>query len=414
MDTTCVPCCDGQLHALQGTWQNIELPNELYLVQDRTVSRVRQSTSEKTVFNNVLVVDKVHDRIQWGVKGKFILGWVSGEECAGLLDEVSWTVPGADTRAPGGRTKEWRWKRLDSSALPAETFSDSLVVVAAEASPEAFWPLANAACSSSIAASTTPSATAAESHLSQPGAVPGLALGTPPSAPRPVAPRPPSCPPPPHLVAPSQALGTEPEVVAAIQGHWLNSADSTESYRVCGLDVARHKASRMEVRTFRLRWNAASRRIEWGLGKYFLQPPTSAAMPRAVWTPSDGRGRGFSWTRAGGRAGEPPVAPTASGLGPAALSPLGLVSTQRPPAPPPPPPPSAAAAGCGAVLLQLAEAERAQLEWQQRLQAQAEPQQGWLQQQLQQEALRQLRHVWCQHHAVAVAPQPALHRVAPY
>ena len=45
-------------------------------------------------------------------------------------------------------------------------------------------------------------------------------------------------------------------------------------------------------------WNQVNleRCLEWGSGKYYLQPPESLPMMEAVWLACDG-GRGFAWRR---------------------------------------------------------------------------------------------------------------------
>ncbi|CAE7438487.1 unnamed protein product, partial [Symbiodinium necroappetens] len=64
-------------------------------------------------------------------------------------------------------------------------------------------------------------------------------------------------------------------VVSALQGHWESQRDSSETYVVHGLDVVRHQRQRSGVqrRPFSLRWNVTKQCLEWGSGKYFLQPP---------------------------------------------------------------------------------------------------------------------------------------------
>ncbi|CAE7695066.1 fhkD [Symbiodinium sp. CCMP2456] len=93
-------------------------------------------------------------------------------------------------------------------------------------------------------------------------------------------------------------------VVSALQGHWESQRDSSETYVVHGLDVVRHQRQRSGVqrRPFSLRWNVTKQCLEWGSGKYFLQPPTSLPMDEAVWLASAG-GPGFAWRRVPGKGG---------------------------------------------------------------------------------------------------------------
>eukprot|EP00931_Biecheleriopsis_adriatica_P014620 TRINITY_DN11656_c0_g1_i1.p1 TRINITY_DN11656_c0_g1~~TRINITY_DN11656_c0_g1_i1.p1 ORF type:complete len:840 (-),score=179.11 TRINITY_DN11656_c0_g1_i1:47-2539(-) len=89
-------------------------------------------------------------------------------------------------------------------------------------------------------------------------------------------------------------------VVTALQGLWASMKFASEAYKVQGLDVVRTKSQEggiAERRNFSLRWNAELRRLEWGSGKYILQPPEQLPMDRAIWLASDGVGRGFAWRR---------------------------------------------------------------------------------------------------------------------
>ena len=100
-----------------------------------------------------------------------------------------------------------------------------------------------------------------------------------------------------HVEAAPDAEGAR-FVVSALQGVWESQRDSSELYFVQGLDVVRQQKSSggVQKRPFSLRWSAGKRCLEWGSGKYFLQPPSSLPMMEAVWLASDG-GRGFAWRR---------------------------------------------------------------------------------------------------------------------
>jgi len=117
MAAASLPRCEVQLNALQGLWQNIDIPSELYLVQECSVTKFQQTRNSM-----VLAVDKLRDRVQWGAKGKFILRWDSIEEGAdGQPKEVLWRVPeeAGDTRnATRGKPKQWRWRRNWPPACP--------------------------------------------------------------------------------------------------------------------------------------------------------------------------------------------------------------------------------------------------------------------------------------------------------
>ncbi|CAK9012298.1 unnamed protein product [Durusdinium trenchii] len=90
--------------------------------------------------------------------------------------------------------------------------------------------------------------------------------------------------------------------VAALQGAWESQRNSSETYVVQGLDVARHQRQSngtVTKRPYSLRWNPSKRCLEWGSGKYFLQAPAAVPMVEAVWLASDG-GPGFAWRRTKG------------------------------------------------------------------------------------------------------------------
>lgn len=214
--------------------------------------RLRQHTGELAEMTGVLRPDAARGRLQWGVKGKFVM------------------EPAAAPAAP--------------AAAP--------VAAAAAAFEAALWE-----------------------------ALPGLQDST------------------------SQPVAVEEEqeaVVAALQGLWSNSSDQSEVYKVDGLEVTRSKAGGVESRSFRLRWNPTSRRLEWGVGKYALQPPAHGPMDAAVWLPSDGQGRGFTWHRlrllGGAAAGAETAGAAASGTTVAAAG------VGRGPLPAGPMPPRAATA----------------------------------------------------------------------
>ena len=74
--------------------------------------------------------------------------------------------------------------------------------------------------------------------------------------------------------------------VAALQGAWESQRNSSETYVVQGLDVARHQRQSngtVTKRPYSLRWNPSKRCLEWGSGKYFLQAPAAVPMVEAVW-----------------------------------------------------------------------------------------------------------------------------------
>lgn len=87
--------------------------------------------------------------------------------------------------------------------------------------------------------------------------------------------------------------------LTALQGFWESQRDSSETYSVKGMDVTRHQRQGnggVQRRPYSLRWNTSKRCLEWGSGKYYLQPPESLPMMEAVWLACDG-GRGFAWRR---------------------------------------------------------------------------------------------------------------------
>jgi len=84
--------------------------------------------------------------------------------------------------------------------------------------------------------------------------------------------------------------------VNALQGLWANKEQSSEVYEVRGLEVSRTQEGGVP-RTFQLHWNAERCRVEWGIGRYELIPPSmDAPLQEVAWQPLDG-GRGFVWRR---------------------------------------------------------------------------------------------------------------------
>lgn len=96
---------------------------------------------------------------------------------------------------------------------------------------------------------------------------------------------------------PQWTSAEEKAAVEALQGLWANNKDSSETYRVTGLDAVRTRPNE-GPRKFTLRWDRAHRRLDWATGKYFLQPPGDGPVDTVVWVASDSNGgRGFSWRR---------------------------------------------------------------------------------------------------------------------
>jgi hypothetical protein len=117
-------------------------------------------------------------------------------------------------------------------------------------------------------------------------------------------------------------LPRESEVVAALQGSWVNILDKKETIKVSSLSYQQRTDTGGEAKhakTIKLRWNPEFHQVEWVSGKYYLQLQDGAMVPMqvAVWMPSEGTGRGFSWRRAGGTAGDMqfalPSSPAGSG-----------------------------------------------------------------------------------------------------
>lgn len=387
--------CEELLTAMQGTWQNMDVATEFYVVINRTVTRIRQQTGDVAEFQNILRPDFANNCLQWGVKGKFVMQ--VHEVNYTRLSEVSWSAPtGAPPvpSLPGIRTKCWRWRRNDNVDL-------ATVGSAAGPRPIVLSPTATALLSQVQLATATqqlqsqqpgmvmlpqqqPLAAAALLHqmprettlpLQQGSSVTAPPLQQPPysTTPKPKPPplqQPPPPPPPlqqplplqqptfattpkvpqlgtalapspqqltpgtkaspagsPHLpvqhdqqVLPPPAIQPlegplrsavredEDMVTAAIQGRWMNWENVNEVYHVRGLTVVRTRMESGDSHTFHLRWNAVQHRMEWGVGKYVLQPPSSAPMlgavrkPEArefklVWEAMDGSGKDFSWHR---------------------------------------------------------------------------------------------------------------------
>ncbi|CAJ1357885.1 unnamed protein product [Effrenium voratum] len=236
------------LECLQGCWQNVKELHEFYLVQDASVTRIRQNTGETMEFSRVLKPDSSGSGLQWGLHGRFVLQIDTSTLTADSdLTQVSWLTPEeahvqalSGPREPGTQgVKGWRWQRVD--------------------------PLLA-------------------------GVAPGVPVETAvPSAPAP-APVPPASP----MDSP-----TDPKqaALAQLQGSWKNCLDDNECYVVRGLDVMRYKVG-FEAKPFRLHWDDATGRLWWGsTGRYSLQPP--ADMQKAVWESKNGS-RGFTWERTEG------------------------------------------------------------------------------------------------------------------
>ncbi|CAJ1453220.1 unnamed protein product [Effrenium voratum] len=249
------------LECLQGCWQNVKELHEFYLVQDASVTRIRQNTGETMEFSRVLKPDSSGSGLQWGLHGRFVLQIDTSTLTADSdLTQVSWLTPEeahvqalSGPREPGTQgVKGWRWQRVD--------------------------PLLA-------------------------GVAPGVPVETAaPSAPAP-APVPPASP----MDSP-----TDPKqaALAQLQGSWKNCLDDNECYVVRGLDVMRYKVG-FEAKPFRLHWDDATGRLWWGsTGRYSLQPP--ADTQKAVWESKNGS-RGFTWERTEGPGGQkgpqPPSTP---------------------------------------------------------------------------------------------------------
>ena len=382
MASTSLLRCDVQLNALQGLWQNMDVPYELYIVQERTVTKFRANcyevTGEMVQHLKVIVIDSSHDRVQWG---KFILQWTPlSEGAGGLPDEILWIMPDAASTShmPHTKPKQWRWQRIVASSNLAAALTELVPAVG----PNAHIPASASGVSSpTVTLGTSPTIVSASAALVQQSlAAPSTPVAALPS--KPMEPRPPATPPPPHLIAaklplepPSnlatqlgqwksgpvvveprphltqQLSSTEGKVTSALQGSWVNILDNTETYQVTGLSVARRKANRrafhmrgqsqggrkanrwaiMETRTFHMRWNATFHRIQWGMGKYYLQMPMAVPMQAAIWLSSDGRSRGFSWSRLARSPQDAAMPSSMSGsLAPAAPVPECLVHMPRP------------------------------------------------------------------------------------
>jgi len=113
--------CRELVASLQGAWQNADKPNEVYVVSDRNVTRLRHNRGPEpdvAEFNHILREDPLRARLQWGTKGKFVMQ--VEEWSTSLAELVKWREPspeptsGASASKGGG--KGWRWRRLPESA----------------------------------------------------------------------------------------------------------------------------------------------------------------------------------------------------------------------------------------------------------------------------------------------------------
>lgn len=263
--------CEELLAALQGSWENVDASSEFYEVSENTVTRARKVTGEVSTFENVLHADLSSGRLRWGIKGKFFMQVdVWGHQ----LEEVSW-IPSDEAEGSGaldntfaGGRRCWRWRRTPRVHSPrivpppswvSKASAAQLMRTQSKAAPSKAAPKLRGSVALSCCVEGTNKA---------------------PTAPQ---------------TAYSLPKQDDKRTINALQGLWANKEQSREVYEVRGLEVLRMQEGGVP-RTFPLHWNTTRCRLEWGIGRYELIPPSMEAPVQVVWHPLNG-GRGFVWQR---------------------------------------------------------------------------------------------------------------------
>eukprot|EP00928_Gymnodinium_smaydae_P045903 TRINITY_DN30554_c0_g1_i1.p1 TRINITY_DN30554_c0_g1~~TRINITY_DN30554_c0_g1_i1.p1 ORF type:complete len:381 (+),score=20.70 TRINITY_DN30554_c0_g1_i1:82-1224(+) len=302
---------DLALSNLQGTWLDVTRHGVSYNVCNRTVTKVKESTGEIVVFNNILVPSATGQELRWGNKGNFILQL---KDNCNAVDQLLWIPTSKDSNQHGIKPTPWYWRRpTGPSTLECRVTSDPITLqnnVSVEApSSLSFESTSQQAMPVVIPPRVNPWSQAAARDGST------------------------------HLVDKTCTL-------AALQGVWSNGRQPGETYTVSGLAVVRSHVS-LGSKCFNLSWNDTLNRLEWGVGGYVLEPMTSLLADEVAWIAWDGSERRFVWRRC---TSLPDVAAGCNGMNhfndtAGACASMGLVRLPRPPArlprPPSQPPPTA-------------------------------------------------------------------------